>query len=741
MIKVVKSITFILICSFIFSIDCYALSVCEMSDEYKKWLDIPEEERHNYLEPPYCASIYKDQYSVDENLGINDENEAEVYQIDEEELRATISQSRYNAAEQGIVTSVKNQGSTNTCWAFATNSLLETNALIEGVGTLDLSERHIEYAVTRNAYTNGTKSDGLSRTLDEGGNSFFSASYYFRGEGPLLESSMPFVSTISKISSSSMPTTKRVMDVDTYTYDFFSNYSVCSTNQINNIKARILKYGSAGASMYYNDIYLMSGKYYYFSGNLNPNHAVVIVGWDDTIATSAFKNTPSGKGAWIVKNSWGTSFGDNGYLYISYSDTKICGNSYNFSGVRLNEYDNTYNSAEFTSSYNINIGSTTNYMSARFTKKSSQTEYLDKVSIEVVAGNTYEVYISLSNNLTNKNDWQLLGSGKSNSDGIVSVKFDPITITSNYTIIVKRTGTEYFIPVMCSSSETSSKYYNMPISSGINYTSSDGVTWNDLSTLGDSVIKGCEPVIYAYTKHAKSGTASFAISSIKGSSTYVLADSEDYYKVNLTLQNILSYELFDIYIYNSSGTQVTNNFEIDNYISNGNIIIRMNESITPGLYTFRVKYGSTYKDVSFRVYDLLSSNSYNISGGYIIVSPGTLKEYSKTNFINNISINSSNGYQILDSSNRNITSSTTVIGTGMQMLVENKKYNIVLKGDVSGDGKIKSNDALMISRHLVKLSTLDSIKLKAADTSGDNSVKSNDALLISRFLVGLRNSL
>lgn len=81
-------------------------------------------------------------------------------------------------------------------------------------------------------------------------------------------------------------------------------YSVASTNSIKNA---IYSEGAV-ACMVYVDNYFQA----YASGVFNQsgtgavNHFVVLCGWDDSL------------GAWRLKNSWGTSWGENGYMWIAY---------------------------------------------------------------------------------------------------------------------------------------------------------------------------------------------------------------------------------------------------------------------------------------------------------------------------------------------------------------------------------------------------------------------------------------
>ena len=91
-----------------------------------------------------------------------------------------------------------------------------------------------------------------------------------------------------------------------------------------------MKYGAIYTTMdYENNSFNTKYNTYYdsnFSGS--NNHAVTIVGWDDGYDRNKFIDysngkVPPGNGAFIVKNSRGTSWGDKGYFYISDYDKNI----------------------------------------------------------------------------------------------------------------------------------------------------------------------------------------------------------------------------------------------------------------------------------------------------------------------------------------------------------------------------------------------------------------------------------
>lgn len=113
------------------------------------------------------------------------------------------------------------------------------------------------------------------------------------------------------------------------------------------IKTALVKYGAVAVNHYAD---FNESKYYnpvtnaqFYNGKKTTDHRVCIVGWDDNYSKHNFLITPPGDGAWIVKNSWGSDWGDKGYFYLSYYDTSMGKDATSIAYVITNEsYDRIY---------------------------------------------------------------------------------------------------------------------------------------------------------------------------------------------------------------------------------------------------------------------------------------------------------------------------------------------------------------------------------------------------------------
>jgi PKD repeat protein len=96
-------------------------------------------------------------------------------------------------------------------------------------------------------------------------------------------------------------------------YEKLNSYASV-TNSVSAIKQAIYDYGPIACAVYAGDG-MTSYKSGVFTGETGSvNHAVVLVGWDDSLGTS---------GCWLMRNSWGKSWGINGHMWIQYGASSI----------------------------------------------------------------------------------------------------------------------------------------------------------------------------------------------------------------------------------------------------------------------------------------------------------------------------------------------------------------------------------------------------------------------------------
>ena len=367
--------------------------------------------------------------------------------------------SKYDLRDYNQVTPVKHQKSSGNCWAFTSLAALESCILKASNQNFDLSEENMKNVMA--LYSDY----GWQLTTNKGGYDDMGVGYLVSWLGAIQED----LETFSDWSVLS-PVLNSTIHVQNIIYLTRSDYTDNDA-----IKEALIKYGAVATGVYYSVSYMKSNNYYY-PGTTGPNHAVTIVGWDDNYSRSNFKTSPPGDGAWICKNSWGETWGNNGYFYVSYYDTKC---------ARLGDYDkSTYtiilnDTVHYDKNYQYDIIGITDYLITgkdtvwyKNTFNATGNELLNAFSTYFNATSEWTAQIYVNNAL------KLTQNGKADA-GYYTFNLNqniPLKTGDTFTIVLK-ISTDNLASVPISEKVRSNRIL---YSEGVSFFSIDGKNWIDL---------------------------------------------------------------------------------------------------------------------------------------------------------------------------------------------------------------------------------------------------------------------
>ena len=380
---------------------------------------------------------------------------------------------------------MRDQGRYGTCWAFAALASLEST-LLPGAAN-DFSENNM------------AARSGFALGFGDGGNADMAAAYLLRWAGPVSEADDPYAPYAATPNPSPADAA-----VGTHVQDALALPSRRSSTDNADLKWAVLTYGAVYTSMCWSaTAFCDSTDAFYYAGSASPNHAVTLVGWDDSYPASGFASTPAGPGAFLVRNSWGTEFGTDGYFWVSYYDTRFGGDNAVFAGAepaaaaeRIYQHD----PLGWVASYRPSGAAdpSTAWFAAAYTAAEAGT--LTAAGFYATAPNAaYEVRVAES--VDGIQTAAVSATGTLAVPGFHTVALDaPVAVSAgqHLVIAVRVTVPGYGFPIAVERPWTG--YADATAAAGQSFVSGDGETWTDMTT----AIAGTDVCLKGYGSAAPS---------------------------------------------------------------------------------------------------------------------------------------------------------------------------------------------------------------------------------------------
>ena len=378
--------------------------------------------------------------------------------------------SQYTALDHEQDTAVKNQGSWGSCWSFAAVAPAESQYRVLTGAEADMSESHLINFFYHDDLTGpdgGLEGDAViplaTTKVNNGGNNMFTTFALARWTGIADEKTHTSLTYPSPEQTSQTKELKISQEYAHTDLVHLQNAYWIHKSDMNAIKRAIMEKGAVAT--YYKHDEFHSSNYvdkteysgptvYYNTINDGENHAIAVVGWDDDFDRNLFqytagnnlvtqKDIPQNNGAWLIKNSWGRDYGDDGYFWMSYEEASLSDTMLVFDFEKADNYDHIY---QYDGSAGVRYQSA-DTITAAAVYKATGNQILKAVGVGVASvGTDYtiEIYTNLTD-LNNPQSGELSSrtSGTTTFQGYHTMKLDkwvPISEGETFSVVVSLDG-------------------------------------------------------------------------------------------------------------------------------------------------------------------------------------------------------------------------------------------------------------------------------------------------------------